>query len=173
MRTLHVLTSVVVVAALVAVGWVAGQRSQGIQAAGTLTGADIAEIEQLYARYNQGLDFRDRELFMSAFADDAVYTTGGGEVYSGTAGLTEWVTPLLGAGPATVTHNNTSILITPTADGAKGRGYWFLMNVEQRVFGEGEDRRRFWTRRLPLDRAPTPRPPKAARRESCLQVCFD
>ena len=132
MRTLHVLTSVVVVVALVAVGWVTGLRSQGIQAAGTLTGADIAEIEQLYARYNQGLDFRDRELFMSAFADDAVYTTGGGEVYSGTAGLTEWVTPLLSAGPATVTHNNTSILITPTADGAKGRGYWFLMNVEQR-----------------------------------------
>ena len=52
MRTLHVLTSVVVVVALVAVGWVTGLRSQGIQAAGTLTGADIAEIEQLYARYN-------------------------------------------------------------------------------------------------------------------------
>ena len=132
MRRLHVLTSAVVVVALVGIGWLLGQRSQEVQAAGTLTGADIAEIEQLYARYNQGLDFRDKELFMSAFADDAVYTTGGGEVYSGREGLTEWVTPLLSAGPATVTHNNTSILITPTAEGAKGRGYWILMNVEQR-----------------------------------------
>ena len=33
---------------------------------------------------------------------------------------------------ATVTHNNTSILITPTAEGAKGRGYWTLMNVAER-----------------------------------------
>ena len=40
----------------------------------TLTGADIAEIEQLYARYSQGLDFKDLELFLSAYADDAVFT---------------------------------------------------------------------------------------------------
>lgn len=132
MRKLHVLTTGVVAAAVLAVGWTWLQRPAAA-AAGTLTGADVAEIQQLYARYNQGLDFGDRELFLSAFAEDAVYTTGGGDVHTGVEGLAAWVTPLLDReGPTTLTHNNTSILIEPTADGAKGRGYWMLMNVEQR-----------------------------------------
>ena len=131
MRNLHALTVVGVLVTLLGISSIVKQR-EGTQAAEMLTGADIAEIQQLYARYNQGLDFGDKELFMSAFADDAVYTTGGGEVYSGKEGLTEWVTPILSTGPPTVIHNNTSVLITPTSEGAKGRGYWILMNVEQR-----------------------------------------
>lgn len=130
MRRLHTLTTGAVLAAALAGGWAWAQDRA--DAAGTLTGADLAEIRQLYARYNQGLDFRDKELFLSAFAEDAVYTTGGGDVRTGVEGLTAWVTPLLGAGPTTLSHNNTSILIEPTAAGARGRGYWMLMNVEQR-----------------------------------------
>ena len=131
MRKVHALTTAAAVAAVLGAGFIYSQDDAG--AAGTLSGADIAEIQQLYARYNQGLDFKDKELFLSAFAADAVYTTGGGEVYEGTAGLTEWVTPLLeNTGGGAVTHNNTSILITPTADGARGRGYWMLMNVAER-----------------------------------------
>ena len=131
MRKVHALTAAAAVAAVMGAGFIHTQRDA--RAAGTLSGGDIAEIQQLYARYNQGLDFKDKELFLSAFAADAVYTTGGGEVYEGTAGLTEWVTPLLEntSGPA-VTHNNTSVLITPTAEGAQGRGYWMLMNVSER-----------------------------------------
>ena len=131
MRTLKMFGSVVAMVTLVATGWGLGRGDRDVQAAGTLTGADIAEIEQLYARYNQGLDFRDQELLLSAFADDAVYTTGGGEAYNGRAAIAGWAEPLLNAGPTTLTHNNTSIVITPTADGAKGRGYWILFNVEQ------------------------------------------
>ena len=125
------LTVVAALIVLLGINLIVEQRNTS-RAAEMLTGADIAEIRQLYARYNQGLDFGNSELFMSAFADDAVYTTGGGEVYSGKEGLTEWVTPILNTGPPTVIHNNTSILITPTSEGAKGRGYWILMNVEQR-----------------------------------------
>ena len=118
MRKMHKLTTAVAIVAVMGAGFIYSQSDAG--AAGTLSGADIAEIQQLYARYNQGLDFKDRDLFMSAFAADAVYTTGGGEVYEGTAGLTEWVTPLLeNTGGGAVTHNNTSILITPTAEGAE------------------------------------------------------
>ena len=118
MRKVHALTAAAVVAAFGA-GVIYSQS--GAQAAGTLTGADIAEIEQLYARYNQGLDFKDKELFLSAFADDAVYTTGAGVAYEGRAGLEEWLAPVMeNSSGAPVTHNNTSILITPTADGAKG-----------------------------------------------------
>lgn len=131
MRKLHALTTGAVLAAALAGGQAWSQDRA--DAAGTLTGADLAEIQQLYARYNQGLDFRDKELFLSAFAEDAVYTTGGGDVHTGVEGLTAWVTPLLDReGPTTLTHNNASILIEPTADGARGRGYWMLMNVEQR-----------------------------------------
>ena len=131
MQARRVLTTIVAAALLVGIGWGFGQRGHGVEAAGTLTGAEIAEIEQLYARYNQGLDFRDQELLLSAFADDAVYTTGGGEEYAGRQAIAGWAEPLLNAGPTTLTHNNTSIVITPTADGAKGRGYWILFNVEQ------------------------------------------
>ena len=131
MRKVHKLTTAAAIVAVMGAGFIYSQSDAG--AAGTLSGADIAEIQQLYARYNQGLDFKDKDLFMSAFAADAVYTTGGGEVHEGTAGLTEWVTPLLkNTGGGAVTHNNTSILITPTAEGAKGRGYWMLMNVAER-----------------------------------------
>lgn len=131
MRKLHALTTTVAVVAAFGAGVIHSQS--GAQAAGTLTGADIAEIEQLYARYNQGLDFNDKELFLSAFAEDAVYTTGGGDVFEGRAGLERWLAPVMAndSGPQ-VTHNNTSILITPTADGARGRGYWMLMNVAER-----------------------------------------
>ena len=131
MRKVHALATAAAVVAAFGAGVIFSQG--GAQAAGTLTGADIAEIEQLYARYNQGLDFKDKELFLSAFADDAVYTTGAGVAYEGRAGLEEWLAPVMeNSSGAPVTHNNTSILITPTADGAKGRGYWMLMNVADR-----------------------------------------
>ena len=130
MRKVHKLTTAAAIVAVMGAGFIYSQSDAG--AAGTLSGADIAEIQQLYARYNQGLDFKDKDLFMSAFAADAVYTTGGGEVHEGTAGLTEWVTPLLeNTGGGAVTHNNTSILITPTAEGAKGRGYWMVVDTTQ------------------------------------------
>ncbi len=131
MRRSHALSTAAALVAGAAIGWTHAQDRAG--AAEMLSGADLAEIQQLYARYNQGLDFKDRELFLSAFAEDAVYTTGAGEVYSGLQGITEWVTPLMsGGGGTAVTHNNTSILITPTADGARGRAYWLLINVAQR-----------------------------------------
>jgi len=44
------------------------------QAIQELSAKDFEEIKELYARYNQGSDFRDTELFLSAFAEDAVMT---------------------------------------------------------------------------------------------------
>lgn len=45
-----------------------------------LSAKDFEEIKELYARYNQGSDFRDTELFLSAFAEDAVMTREGGDI---------------------------------------------------------------------------------------------
>ena len=70
------LVATALVVALAGVGFVNAQDS----ASTTLTGQDYEEIKALYARYNQGSDFRDAELFLSAFAKDAVMTRGGRDI---------------------------------------------------------------------------------------------
>lgn len=80
MRRLRTLVAILVVGAIAGGGWAYAQRSTA--AARPLVGTDIAEIEQLYARYNQGWDFRDVELYLSVYTDDAVFTTGASEAYA-------------------------------------------------------------------------------------------
>ena len=59
--------AILVVGAFAGGGWAYAQRSAGGVRA--LSGADIAEIQQLHARYNQGWDFRDVDLYLSAYTD--------------------------------------------------------------------------------------------------------
>ena len=59
MWTWRATTIVVLLGGLAAGGWLHAQ-DDGCSA---LSGADIAETHQLYARYNQGLDFKDPELY--------------------------------------------------------------------------------------------------------------
>jgi hypothetical protein len=128
MRRLRTLVAILVVGASAGGGWAYAQRSTGGVRA--LSGADIAEIQQLHARYNQGWDFRDVDLYLSAYADDAVFTTGAGDAYTGKRAIKGYLTDGFTKGAsAEVTHNNTSVLITPTAEGAKGRVYWYTINV--------------------------------------------
>ena len=124
--------SVLVLAALVGVlaggGWLAAQKN----GSATLSGADIAEIERLYARYSQGLDFAEEETYLSAWADDAVFTQGDGSVLTGREELRgRWRQRLGGEGKTTM-HQTTNVLVTPTDDGrAKGRAYWVLHDTSQ------------------------------------------
>ena len=128
MERVRTLVTVLVVGVLAGSGWAYAQRSTG--GGRPLTSADLAEIQQLYARYNQGWDFRDVDLYLSAYTDDAVFTTGSGEAYSGKKAIRDYLTSSFAKGvSAEVTHNNMSILITPSAEGARGRGYWMTMNV--------------------------------------------
>jgi uncharacterized protein (TIGR02246 family) len=128
MPRFHAWVAVVVVGAVAGGSWVYAQRSAG--ASGRLSGADVAEIQQLHSRYNQGWDFRDVELYLSAYTDDAVFTTGAGEAYAGKRAITDYLTSSFAKGVSgDVTHNNTSVLITPTAEGARGRVYWYTINV--------------------------------------------
>ena len=99
-------------------------------ASAALTGQDYGEIEALYARYSQGSDFRDLELFLSAFSEDAVVVSADG---SSTQGI-----PAMRAaraeryqetGDTGRRHRTGSYLITPTADGAHGRAYYVLLDV--------------------------------------------
>ncbi len=59
MRNWRLLVAIALIGAIAGVGWV---YAQGRGGSNTLTGQDIAEIERLYARYNQGLDFQDEVL---------------------------------------------------------------------------------------------------------------
>ena len=130
MQTMRTMVAAALAGGLVVGAWVHTQGSSSAAAEMALSGTDIAQIEQLYARYNQGWDFKDVELYLSAYTDDAVFTTGAGVAYEGKDAIRDYLTTGFANGASgDRTHNNTSILITPTADGAKGRGYWYVVEV--------------------------------------------
>ncbi len=122
----------VAVVTFVGFGWVSAQQSGG-SVSGALTGRDYEQIKELYSRYNQGSDFRDAELFLSAFAQDAVMTRGGQDIVGMDALRAERVERYAGqTGDVGRRHHNGSFLITPTAEGAKGRAYYILLDVTSR-----------------------------------------
>ncbi len=114
----------------VGIGLFAGEASRGAAPA-ELTGADYAEIERLYGLYNQGADFRDAEMWLSAFAEDAVFRTGPGQEQRGMAELRAGreARNQGQTGDNGRRHLNSSFVITATEDGAKGRAYWVLNDV--------------------------------------------
>ena len=128
MRNWRLLVAIVLMAAAAAGGWTYAQGQGG---SSELSGADIAEIERLYYRYAQGLDFQDEELYLSAWADDAVFTTGGGEVWEGREGLRARFRQRPGAEGTGITHVTINILVKGTPEGAKGRGYWLVLDTTQ------------------------------------------
>lgn len=128
MRKLRVVIAITLVGIVAGIGWVA---AQGRATPRPLSGQDHAEIMRLYGMYNQGSDFRDAELFVSAFADDAVFTTGPNQQVVGRDALmAQRAERYQGqTGDNGRRHHNSSWVITPTADGAKGRAYWVVMDV--------------------------------------------
>ena len=142
MRKLSTSALITLIGCVAIAGWVyAQQRSPR---AGTLTAQDRDEIQELQARYNQGTDFDDVAMFMSVWTDDAVFKAGPKLELAGRKALEEWRTTAnagrkkSNAPPRR--HFNSSLIITPTPEGAKGRVYWFLMDVsgkEPRIYGSG------------------------------------
>lgn len=110
--------------------WVQGQTPQG------LTAADYAEIHQLYARYAQGTDFGNAEMWLNAFTPDATFRPtanrpNGGPAFRGRDEMAKWRADNFAArkGEYHYRHWTSSWLITPTPDGnAKGRVYWMAFN---------------------------------------------
>ena len=102
---------------------------------GALTARDYAEIEQLYARYNQGVDLRNGEMWLSVFAEDGIFQFRD-EKYVGPGGagrVTRARTFARTAGGPDIRHWNGSIVLTPTAEGAEGRAYWIMLDVSSAV----------------------------------------
>jgi hypothetical protein len=129
MRKLRAVIAITLVGIVAGIGWIAAQERDG--SAPSLSGQDHAEIMRLYGMYNQGSDFRDADLFVSAFADDAVFRTGPNQEVVGRAALlAQRAERHQGqTGDNGRRHLNTSWVITPTTNGAKGRAYWLLLDV--------------------------------------------
>ena len=87
MRRVRVLMVLVLLGSLAGVGGISAQQAGGSQGA-ALTAQDYADIGQLYVRINHGGDFRDADLWLSAFADDAVFAIamGPGQEFVGEGG---------------------------------------------------------------------------------------
>ena len=98
---------------------------------GAVSGDDYAEIMNLYARYSQGSDFQDSELFLSAFSDDATIVRADGSSITGMAALRKEREERNRnrTGDTGRRHRTGSYLITPTPEGATGRAYYVLLDV--------------------------------------------
>jgi hypothetical protein len=143
MRKVSASAVITLIGCVAVAGWVYAQQRTGART-GTLTAQDRDAIEELYARYNQGSDFDDVAMFMTIWADDAVFKPSPKLELKGRKALEEWRTTAnagrkkSNAPPRR--HFNSSLIITPTAEGAKGRNYYFLMDVsgkEPRIYGSG------------------------------------
>jgi hypothetical protein len=128
MRTAQVLL-VAGLFGVIGVDSVYAQRDTGA----TLTAQDYAEIGQLYAQINHGGDFRDADLWLSAFTDDAVFTIarGPGVEIAGKEALTEWRHASFRGqtGDSKVRHWDGPPRLTPTARGTRGRSYFIVYDV--------------------------------------------
>ena len=99
----------------------------------SLSGTDYEEIRELYARYNQGSDFRDAELFLSAFAEDAIMTREGRDIVGMAALRADRARRYQGeTGDVGRRHINGSFIIQPTKEGASSRAYYILLDVKAR-----------------------------------------
>ena len=98
---------------------------------GVLTAQDRLDIQDLYWRYAQGHDFRDAELVASAFAEDGVFRVSPTRATVGRKEIFESLSGGFAGGPVDSgrRHWQNAWRITPTPEGARGRVYWFALEV--------------------------------------------
>jgi len=129
LKTLVVLTAVAASAAWG--GWAYAQGA-GTRSVPVLTAQDHVEITQLYARFNQGSDFRNADLWLSTFAEDGIFTLPNGKSIAGQDALSKWRAESFRGkqGDSKRRHIHGSINLAATEDGgAHGRAYWVVLDV--------------------------------------------
>ena len=98
---------------------------------GALTAQDRLDIQDLYWRYAHGHDFRDAELVASAFAEDGVFRVSPTSAVAGRDEIAESLSKGF-AGRSSDSgrrHWQNAWRITPSPEGARGRVYWFALEV--------------------------------------------
>ena len=109
---------------LVTAGWI--YTAYGIEptsAAGKLTTQDYIDIEQNYAKYYHTIDAGDPEGWADTFTDDGNF--------NGTIGRAALMESRRRAGPSKTRHVVTNLVITPTAEGANGSLYVFIVDPQE------------------------------------------
>ena len=91
-----------------------------------LTTQDYADIQQLYARYNQAIDSGDAEGWASMFTPDGVFNTNTRGHDALAQFVRDWREKRNGANRR---HWNSNLVITPTAEGANGSVYLLLLDI--------------------------------------------
>ena len=134
-----------------------------------LTADDYMEIQQLYAKYNTAIDSGDGEGYAATFTPDGVFNT-----FSGHDALVGFIKRWRESmGGAARRHWNNNLVLTPTAEGANGTVYLFLMDISAKppaiqTVAKYEDQLvktadgwRFKHRATKADAAPAPAPAPA------------
>ena len=93
------------------------------QAQSLLSSDDLGEIHNLYAQYNLELDAGDSQAWADTFIDNGSFNA-----FVGRQALITFADGFIASNPNT-RHWNSSIRVTPTADGAAGTAYLMLWKV--------------------------------------------
>jgi hypothetical protein len=135
--------------------------------AANLTPQDMAEIQTLYAKYNQVLDAGKAEAWADTFTPDGVFN----KTNVGRDALITFAKGFYDQGGGKRRHWNTNLVLTGTAEGADGSVYLMLWDVGQRpasiiVTGIYEDKlvktKDGWRFKTRLVNPDAPRPAAAA-----------
>ena len=118
---------IVAMAGAFAAGWAGAQGTRGA----ALSGQDYAEIEMLMSRYNQAVDFEDRDMIDSIWTDDAVWAihpariSPNGARVEGRESIVNMYVQRWAARPQQHErrHWQNNLVVTPTAGGATSRVY--------------------------------------------------
>ena len=137
MRRLRLPLAVGLVVAFASAGWV---WAQGRASSAAFTDQDYAAIHQLYARYAQGTDLVNAEMWLNVFTEDAVFRPtanqdkrrgGTPTEFRGRAAMTKWRMDNFAARPPNrnYRHWTGSWVITPGPNGsARGKVYWMAFD---------------------------------------------
>ena len=88
-----------------------------------LSTQDYVEIQQLYARYAQSIDAGDAEGWANTFTADGVFNNSSRGHDSLVTFVHDWRDKRRGA---SLRHWNSNLVVTPSADGARGSIYMLL-----------------------------------------------
>lgn len=92
-----------------------------------LSGADLAEIQQLSSQYSQGSDSGNADMWINVFAEDGIFRIADYGEWIGREQITEYRTETFAPRPDgyNYRHWNSSWVILPDGNGgATGRVYW-------------------------------------------------
>ena len=101
----------------------------GVAGAEDLTVMDYEEIRNLYSRYSHAFDGGDGPTVADTYTADGQFVMGGRVVADGRAALLAQPRKPQPDQPS-IRHLPANIEIKPSPDGAKGRAYVVLLNVE-------------------------------------------